>query len=303
MNLRKLVEQYTIIKSLRPASCTTYASVAQTFINNTGINSLENITEDTVIQWKEHVAQRSSETTYNNYHRHMRALLNHAQKREIIKANPFSAVSPYRRENVGRKACEINEVRTVLSHLQEDGGGAARLWSTLIQTIYYTGMRRAQVCGLTWGDIDFDDNAISLRKSTSKNGKEWLVPLDHRLKKALADFRQYTEELGPILPYHQIFKVQLFSDQYSGTQLTPPQISETLYRLAITTDTKVSAHKLRHLFGTIIANQRSNGEDIPIMLTTLQKQMGHENIMTTTGYIQIKLDSQRQMVKGLDTLL
>ncbi len=42
----------------------------------------------------------------------------------------------------------------------------------MVQTLFYTGMRRSQLCGLIWSDMDFQENTLLLRKRHSRNGRE-----------------------------------------------------------------------------------------------------------------------------------
>lgn len=36
----------------------------------------------------------------------------------------------------------------------------------MITTLLYSGMRRGELCGLEWADIDFDNNLIDINKSS-----------------------------------------------------------------------------------------------------------------------------------------
>ncbi len=303
MKLTYLADKYGITKSLRPATIRTYNAVVQTFINDTHIREVEDVTEDSVLRWKEQVALRSSETTYNNYHRHMKAVLNYAIKVGRIEKNPFCEIAPFRRGNNRRHPCETEDVLIALRYLKDLRTADSVFWSTLIQVIYYTGMRRAQVCGLQWRDIDFMEKTITLRKETSKNGKEWSVPLDPRLSQTLLAHKRLVFMQGQGTPPHaQVFKIQLFNRKYAGDRLTPGQISTKMIRLRKKSGANLCTHRIRHLFGTTLANRHTDSTGAPVMLRTLQEQMGHENISTTTGYIHVKLDSQFEMVKGLETL-
>jgi len=56
----------------------------------------------------------------------------------------------------------------------------------------YTGMRRGEIAGLRWGDIDFDARKIQVQRSYSgptKTGRPRIVPLHRELEEALRRWR------------------------------------------------------------------------------------------------------------------
>ena len=47
-------------------------------------------------------------------------------------------------------------------------------FATMIKVLAVTGMRRSELCGLFWDDIDFDNKVINIRRSllyVAKDGK------------------------------------------------------------------------------------------------------------------------------------
>ena len=269
---------------------------------------IQDITVDKLVEWRNIVASRSSETNYNNYHRHIRAILNYCVKRGLLAENPINRISQFKHGNIRGKAITIEAFKTVCRYLESAEHPLAAVSRTLLLVFYFTGMRRTQVCGLRWNNVDFDNDTIALRKEYSKTGREWKIPLEPRLKGALVELKKKAlKVLGNGFRLDdQVFWMQLYHPRYSGNRFTPDQCSGLFRRLAKKTATKISAHKIRHLVATTLANcDRSliaGQTDVPITLTAVQALLGHENIMTTTMYIEPNLQSQRNALKGLDNL-
>jgi integrase len=101
------------------------------------------------------VTKRSA-TTIDGYRRTIRAALSAAQRRGIIASNPATGridAMP-EREDKELSIWEPEQTAAFLKHVEDD-----RL-AALYELAAYAGMRRAELCGLRWSDLD--DNRIGL---------------------------------------------------------------------------------------------------------------------------------------------
>ncbi len=57
-------------------------------------------------------------------------------------------------------------------------------WTALFDVLYYSGIRRKQLCHLKWGDLDLSSSTIILRAAGSKNKRERMLPLHAHLTKS-----------------------------------------------------------------------------------------------------------------------
>ena len=144
-----------------------------------------------------------------------------------------------------------------------------------------TGMRRGEVLGLRWKDIDFDAARISVRQtlvsvsyrvivSTPKNHRARVIDLDpdtnQLLKTHRAAQRIEREEWGA--DYQDSDLVFCMED---GTWLHPDSFSQAFGRLvAKTTLPSIRLHDLRHTHATIALKA-----GVPIKVIT--ERLGHEN--------------------------
>lgn len=146
--------------------------------------------------------------------------------------------------------------------------------SLIIQMLYQTGMRRAEMLGLKDGDVRLDAAEIRI---FGKRRKERIVPIGEHL---IAQIRHYLEARNelPLAATDNAFFVHF---KHNGE--VTPLAKQTLYKIVCTrmgevsTLKKHSPHVLRHTFATAMLN---NGADI----RTIQQLMGHASLAATQIY-------------------
>lgn len=169
--------------------------------------------------------------------------------------------------------------------------------STLFETAILTGMRRGELCGLQWSDVDLVERTIIVRtqlvqvgrnvvenSAKSEAGQYRVVALSDRLVGALMEWqiRQDTEREAWGEAYQDSGRVFTYED---GRQLRPGYPSsalKTLLKRHGLPDLKF--HGLRHQFASILLES-----DVPLALVS--KMMGHSTINITA-------DLYGHMVKG-----
>ena len=141
--------------------------------------------------------------------------------------------------------------------------------SIIIDILYSTGLRRAELINLKKSDIYFDDQVM---KVLGKRNKERLVPMLPGLVKKL---KLYTKNIK-----EDSFLLQ----SKNGNKISPSTIYRVVnkYLRSISTKTKISPHVLRHTFATHILN---NGADI----NSIKEILGHKSLASTQIYTKIKI--------------
>ncbi len=141
--------------------------------------------------------------------------------------------------------------------------------SMIIDILYSTGLRRAELINLKKSDIYFDDQVI---KVLGKRNKERLVPMLPGLVKKLKLYSSNLEEDSFLL------------QSKNGNKISPSTIYRVVnkYLRSISTKTKISPHVLRHTFATHILN---NGADI----NSIKEILGHKSLASTQIYTKIKI--------------
>ena len=149
--------------------------------------------------------------TIKIYHQLIRSSLQIALENDLIRRNPADGAK-YDGEKNERKALTREEQESLVSFLETES--IYNIYRPLITVFLGTGLRASELCGLTWKDIDFDKNEISVnhqllkRKTAADDGKMLyiektktnagtrVIPMTMAVRNALLDQRALNMQLG-----------------------------------------------------------------------------------------------------------
>ena len=142
----------------------------------------------------------------------------------------------------------------------------------IIEMLYQTGMRQAEMLGLQDKDLDLQQGQVRI---FGKRRKERIVPFGPALAEQIKEYMEARAELitGP----------QTFFVKQSKSGEVVPMTKNTLYNIVrtrmgeVSTLKKHSPHVLRHTFATTMLD---NGADI----RTIQALLGHASLSSTQVY-------------------
>ena len=139
----------------------------------------------------------------------------------------------------------------------------------IIEMLYSTGMRRAELVGLKESDINFHSSTI---KVLGKRNKERLIPLTSGLKTLI---KEYAEVRKRTIETKNNF---LFVTK-KGNQINPSAVYAAVRDALekVTTLKKKSPHVLRHTFATHLLNNGAN-------LNAIKELLGHASLAATQVY-------------------
>jgi len=151
-----------------------------------------------------------------------------------------------------------------------------------------TGIRRQELVGLNIESIDFVSKTI---KVLGKGSKERLIPMNEIVENTLSEW----VNAKPISGDYEA----VFINQRGGKRLTGRAILDLVKKylmLAGIPKDKISPHKLRHTFATLL--HLNNVE-----LVEIQKLLGHANIASTQIYTHTNVDRLRHAVNSLNSVM
>lgn len=153
----------------------------------------------------------------------------------------------------------------------------------ILLILYSTGIRRSELYGLDWTDIDLEGRQL---KVTGKRNKQRIVPFGDELKQALLSYRQSLDEL----PEESVATKALLVDRKKGDRLSSAKIYDTVHKYLsqVTTQKKRSPHVLRHSFATAMLNHDAN-------LQAVKELLGHESLATTEIYTHTSFEELKRM--------
>ena len=155
----------------------------------------------------------------------------------------------------------------------------------VVELLYQTGMRRAELAGLKDSDVDLSARQVRV---FGKRKKERLVPLGEGLVKEIED---YLAVKGEILSEQERFGIFLVRKKKNGIWV--PLGADGIYNIVrarmgdVSTLKKHSPHVLRHTFATTMLN---NGADI----RSIQALLGHSSLAATQVYTHASFDQMKK---------
>lgn len=197
--------------------------------------------------------------------------------------------SPRRPQRLPRAVPSERQVKRLLA--APGSGTALDLRArALLELLYSTGLRNAEVCALDRGDVDLESRLVHVRRG--KGGKERRVPLGRRAARALA---RYLEAAWPELrrkryAVTQEADVPLFLSRL-GTRLQEQMLRWLLRRWR--SDARLAApvtpHSLRHACATHLL---AGGADV----RQIQVLLGHASLKSTEIYTRVETGDLRRMI-------
>ena len=209
----------------------------------------------------------------------LRSFFKYLVKNEVISQNP------------AQKAINLKTPKKLPVFVDEDQMG--KVFSTLefgpdfegtrnkliIDLLYQTGIRRAELIGLKESDVDIFNMQL---KVLGKRSKERIIPFDVNLKRNLENYLHVKKEENLMSPYLLVTK----KDTCLTTALVTKVVKNILAE--VTTGRKKSPHVLRHTFATHILN---NGADI----NAVKELLGHASLAATQVYTHNSIDKLQKM--------
>ena len=219
--------------------------------------------------------------TVVHHHRVLREALSHAVKWGLVGRNVADAVDPPRAVNKEMKALDSAGVLRLLD--------AARgtVYFPLINLATFTGMRRSELLGLRWLDLNLSRGTVSIAQvlhclpggrivfeqpKTARSKR--LVKLSHETTLALRAYRDTVEadleQVGDSISGDRL----LFS-QINGAPLLPNTVTHAFAKIARRAGLEgFTFHSLRHTHASIMLQQGVSSK-------TVAERLGHSTVVIT----------------------
>ena len=240
-----------------------------------GPRRLVEITAWLVERWK---GERSKETGFTEVDRELATLkhmFNKAVEWHLTADNPARTVKLFRRTRQKQRFLTQEEISRLLAHLPKHQ-------RPIIKFALLTGLRRANLLNLKWGQVDLTHNILIIAAQEAKGGHALKLPLAGEAVNLLKSMPQH-----PASDY--VFcneKGKPYRDIYSGFR-------RALKAAGIEGCT---VHTLRHTVGSHLVMA---GVD----LTTVKELLGHRDIQTTLRYAHLAQDHKREAIAKMGKLV
>jgi len=208
----------------------------------------------------------------------LRSFFKYLQRRLKVKTNPASSLEAPKRKKRLPRALSWPQIKSLLEpslYQKEKEGLRDR---AILELLYNTGLRLAEISSLKRGDIDFQAGEI---KVLGKGNKERIVPLGENGSKILNKYLDSKNPEGDLV----------FSNKY-GKALSRRGITRVVkkYGAKVIEEKKFSPHVLRHSFATHLLDEGAN-------LLAVKEMLGHEKLSTTQIYTHLSLNRLKEVYK------
>lgn len=209
----------------------------------------------------------------------------YCQKKGLMSTNPAKGVQMPKVPQRLPKYVEQGQMGELLDKMESESADFSEWRDRLVvELLYHTGMRRQELVGLTWKDVNFSLKQI---KVLGKGGKERIVPI--------------SDEMCDMLQtYFKICKNQFEAFESEGQVILSGKgekaYPEMIYRIVrrklnqVDVKTQKSPHVLRHSFATHMSNQGAPLNDVKELL-------GHASLASTQVYTHNSIEKLKEIFK------
>jgi integrase len=230
--------------------------------------ALREITPQSIERFRsERLRSGEARSTINRRMALLKRMLNLAIDWGYLKENPVCKIrffSEKENERV-RVLTEVEETR-----LLEACTGSLR---PIIRLALLTGMRRGEILGMKWSDVDLTKNDI--RIPHSKSGRPRFVPINQTLRGLLLGLRENDPKGALVFPCKSVRTA--FENACKKAEIK-----------------EFTFHDLRRTFGTRLLERGVN-------IVTISRYYGHSSLLVTQRYLHPRDELNREAVERLNT--
>lgn len=205
-------------------------------------------------------------------------------KTEQIKVSPLLKHKALKVSKKVQVPFSSKEMKMVLEELEFEDSFEGKRDKLMIELLYATGMRKAELIGLKVSDVDLNTGTI---KVLGKRNKERVVPLVSSLKQLVME---YLSERNIVLVDKSLQYLFLTS---SGAKVYDSLVYRiiNLYFSKASSKLKKSPHVLRHTFATHLLNE---GAD----LNAVKELLGHTSLAATQVYVHNSMAKLKEVYQN-----
>lgn len=212
-------------------------------------------------------------------------IFTYVTKMGVVSDNPCSKVTIPKNEVKEKQIYTSEEVEKFLTLLNDE----PLKYRTFFYLMIYSGFRRGEMPGLEWKDVDFENNVISVRRTSNYTAKKGVYTDTNKTKKSqrTLKFPQFIMDMLKEYKAEQDAEALRLGDRwvekdrlYVKWNGRPMQNGTPYFRLGEFCEKHdlpfYGLHSFRHLFCSLLVNQ---GVDI----VTVSGAMGHSTVSTTSN--------------------
>lgn len=245
----------------------------EVFLLKTNVKELKYINPEIVREFLYEQSKKVTGKTQGRIISTLRSFYNFLVLEKIAENNPTEDIDYPKIDSKVPFVLSTNEIDKIILQASLTKFGTRN--QTIIEVMYSCGLRVSEVIEMKISNIFFDESLI---KVLGKGKKERFVPLSGIAKKLLYNYIEFERKESKF--DKQSVDIVFLNNR--GGKLSRIMLYNIINDAALAAEitSKISPHTLRHSFATHLIE---NGADI----ISIQKMMGHENIVTTEKYLNV----------------
>lgn len=225
-----------------------------------------------------------SSKTVLHHHRLISSILSTAVEWGVIFANPCDRTKPPRVEKKEPKYLDELQAATLLDLLEKERTD----YKTMIRLLLFTGLRRGELLGLKWSDVDFDNSIMQICRTTQYLPDKGVFEDETKNATSNRNIKLSQTAVNDLRKYkvYQLEQRLKIGDRWNetgyifttdeGKPLHPDTLTGWFSAFVKAHSDKlppITVHSLRHTNATL---QIAGG----VPLTTVAKRLGHADTVT-----------------------
>lgn len=226
--------------------------------------------------------EKQSPASINRKLSALKSFYKYLLREKQVNKNPTDGITSLKKPQKLPVFFRENEIDAAIgSHPAEENDFTEARKHIILEILYQTGIRRAELLGIKNSDFNFF--SLTLRVS-GKGNKERVIPISKELKEKIQSYLILKEEY--------IGETSYFIVTDKGEQAYP----NFIYRIVkesmglVSTQDKRSPHVMRHSFASSLLN---NGADI----NAVKELLGHANLSATQIYTHTSFEQLKESYK------
>ena len=213
----------------------------------------------------------------------LRSFFKYLLKNKYVLVNPVNGITSLKMPKKLPQFIIENDIEKIFTSTEFSEGFKGTTEKLILQILYFTGIRKAELIALKDGDIDRMNSQI---KVFGKGNKQRIIPINNLLINDLKFYSDKKKELNIYNENHHLFVTE------NGKALDPKQVYNIVkkYLSQITTIERKSPHILRHTFATHLMN---NGAE----LNAVKELLGHASLAATQIYTHNNIEKLKDIYK------
>ncbi len=243
-------------------------------------SGIESTNQKTLRNWIRHLSQTGiNPKSINRKIATLKTFYSHLKKQKTITTNPAENLSNLKTEKMLPDFVKEKDLNKLLTQNQFENNFEGYRDKLIIEMLYTTGIRRAEMVTLKLKDIDTNKQQITVK---GKRNKQRIIPYPKSLNQLINQYIALRKTQNPV-------DTSFFTTS-KGNPIYPNLIYRTVKKhlSTITTLKKKTPHTLRHTYATHLLNK---GADI----NAVKELLGHSTLNATQIYTHTTFKQMTQI--------